>query len=254
MSSVSDRIASLRAQMSEVGADWFFCTSDDFHGSEYVADYYKVREHYTGFTGENAFLMLNKDVAKMWTDGRFFIQAERELAGSGVDLMRMAEKGVPTMGEFLKANFKEGETLTFDGRALSTSLGKELKKIVDKKNGKLLCNIDIAGDLWEDRPALPSTKIFILGDDVTGESVASKLSRIREKMKEEETTAHFLTSLDDIMWITNLRVILWHFLICISLLMMQLCSFRRARQRMKFVITLSHSASALRSMKTYSNS
>ena len=205
MSSVSERIASLRAKMAEVGADWFFCTSDDFHGSEYVADYYKVREHYTGFTGENAFLMLNKDVAKMWTDGRFFIQAERELAGSGVDLMRMAEKGVPTMGEFLKANFKEGETLTFDGRALSTSLGKELKKIVDKKNGKLLCNIDIAGDLWEDRPALPSSKIFILGDDVTGESVASKLSRIREKMKEEETTAHFLTSLDDIMWITNLR-------------------------------------------------
>ena len=75
MSSVADRISLLRAKMAEVGADWYFCTSDDFHGSEYVADYYKVREYYTGFTGENAFLLLNKDVAKMWTDGRFFIQA-----------------------------------------------------------------------------------------------------------------------------------------------------------------------------------
>ncbi|MBR6307755.1 MAG: aminopeptidase P family protein [Lachnospiraceae bacterium] len=205
MSLISERIAALRVKMAEVGADWFFCTSDDFHGSEYVADYYKVREHFDGFTGENAFLMVGRDAAKMWTDGRFFIQAERELEGSGIDLMRMAEKGVPTMGEFLKENFKDGETLTFDGRALSTSLGKELKKIVDKKNGKLLCNIDIAGDLWEDRPALPSSKIFILSEDVAGESVASKLSRIREKMKEEETSAHFLTSLDDIMWITNLR-------------------------------------------------
>ena len=205
MSSVKERIALLRAKMAETGADWYFCTSDDFHGSEYVADYYKVREYYTGFTGENAFLLLNKDVAKMWTDGRFFIQAEKELAGTGVDLMRMAEKGVPTIGEFLKANFKNGETLNFDGRALKTSVGKELSEIVVKKNGTVSSDTDIAGALWENRPALPSSKIYILSDDVTGESVSSKLKRIREKMEEYDTKAHFLTSLDDIMWITNLR-------------------------------------------------
>ena len=205
MSSVSERIALLRSKMAETGADWYFCTSDDFHGSEYVADYYKVREYYTGFTGENAFLLLNKDVAKMWTDGRFFIQAERELAGTGVDLMRMAEKGVPTIGEYLRENFKEGQTLNFDGRALKTALGKDLFKIVSKKNGHISCDTDIAGALWENRPALPSTKIFILNEDVVGESVDSKLKRIREKMEECETKAHFLTSLDDIMWITNMR-------------------------------------------------
>ena len=205
MSSVADRISLLRTKMAEVGADWYFCTSDDFHGSEYVADYYKVREYYTGFTGENAFLLLNKDVAKMWTDGRFFIQAERELAGSGVDLMRMAEKGVPTIGEFLRANFKAGETLNFDGRALKTALGQELSKIVEKIGGHISCDTDIAGDLWENRPALPSSKIFILSEEVTGEGVSSKLKRIREKMEEYGTKAHFLTSLDDIMWITNLR-------------------------------------------------
>ncbi|MBP5660480.1 MAG: aminopeptidase P family N-terminal domain-containing protein, partial [Lachnospiraceae bacterium] len=205
MSSVSERIALLRKKMAETGADWYFCTSDDFHGSEYVADYYKVREYYTGFTGENAFLLLNKDVAKMWTDGRFFIQAEKELAGTGVDLMRMAEKGVPTIGVFLKANFKDGETLNFDGRALKTSVGKELEGIVTKKNGHVLSDTDIAGDLWENRPALSSSKIFILSEEITGESVSSKLKRIREKMEEYDTKAHFLTSLDDIMWITNLR-------------------------------------------------
>ncbi|MBR4994319.1 MAG: aminopeptidase P family N-terminal domain-containing protein, partial [Lachnospiraceae bacterium] len=205
MSSVKDRIALLRVKMAETGSDWYFCTSDDFHGSEYVADYYKVREYFTGFTGENAFLLLNKDVAKMWTDGRFFIQAERELAGTGVELMRMAEKGVPTIGEFLKANFKDGETLNFDGRALKTSVGKELSEIVAGKNGHVSSDTDIAGDLWENRPALPSSKIFILSDDITGEGVSAKLSRIRNKMEEYGTKAHFLTSLDDIMWITNMR-------------------------------------------------
>ncbi len=205
MNIVAERLSKLREAMKREGADWFFCTSDDFHCSEYVADYYKVREYYTGFTGENAFLLMNDKEAKMWTDGRFFIQAERELAGSGVELMRMGDAGVPTIKEYIKANVKDKETLFFDGRAVSTSLGKDICRIIEKKNGKVVCDRDIAGDLWEDRPALPSSKVFILPEEVTGESVSSKLARIREKMEEYDAKSHFITSLDDIMWITNLR-------------------------------------------------
>ncbi len=191
--------------MKAAGADWYFMSSDDYHCSEYVADYFKVREHFTGFTGENAFLLVSDSEAKMWTDGRFFIQAERELAGSGVTLMRMGEAGVPTVTEFLKDNFKEGGKLFFDGKSVSASYGRKFEKIVTEKGGSLVFDRDLAGELWEDRPDLPSHKVMVLTDDITGEDTPHKLSRIREKMKEFGASAHFLSSLDDIMWVTNIR-------------------------------------------------
>ena len=154
--------------MKAAGADWYFMSSDDYHCSEYVADYFKVREHFTGFTGENAFLLVSDSEAKMWTDGRFFIQAERELAGSGVTLMRMGEAGVPTVTEFLKDNFKEGGKLFFDGKSVSASYGRKFEKIVAEKGGSLVFDRDLAGELWEDRPNLPSHKVMVLTDDITG--------------------------------------------------------------------------------------
>lgn len=202
---VSDRIAALRKAMKDNNADWYFMTSDDFHGSEYVADYFKIREHYTGFTGENAFLILNGYNAFMWADGRFFIQAENELKGSGVTLMKMGEPGVPTTLEFIKENVKAGESFFFDGRNVNTGLGKRIEEAVKTKGGSICMDKDIAGDLWKDRPDLPSSEVFILSDEVSGENTISKLSRIREKMKAEGAVHHFITSLDDIMWITNLR-------------------------------------------------
>ncbi|MCR5279606.1 MAG: aminopeptidase P family protein, partial [Lachnospiraceae bacterium] len=206
MSTVNaERISALRASMKKAGADWYFITSDDHHSSEYVADYFKVREYFDGFHGENAFLLVNAFEAKMWTDGRFFIQAEKELAGSGIELMRMGDEGVPTVQEYLKENMKEGQSLFFDGKSITCSYGSKLEKIVTDKKGTLSFDKDLAGELWTGRPALPSSKIFILKDEVSGENTVSKLKRIREKMKEYSAGAHFLSSLDDIMWITNLR-------------------------------------------------
>ncbi len=206
MSSIAaTHIKALRESMKASGADWYFITSDDHHSSEYVAEYFKVREYFDGFHGENAFLLVSQQEAKMWTDGRFFIQAERELAGSGVTLMRMGDEGVPTVQEYLKANMKEGESLFFDGKSINFSYGSKLEKIVKDKSGKLSFDKDLAGALWTDRPSLPSSKIFILTDDCTGENTVHKLARIRVKMAEAGAKAHFLSSLDDIMWITNLR-------------------------------------------------
>lgn len=205
MNIVADRLEMLRAKMKEISCDFFFCTSDDFHGSEYVADYFKVREHYTGFTGENAFLLVSAENAYMWTDGRFFIQAEKELSGTGVTLMKMGEPGVPSIGDFIKEQVGKGQSLFFDGRMVSNSLGKKIEKIVTDKGGTVVFDNDFAGELWNDRPLMPSSKLLILNKDITGESIEEKIKRIREKMNEYKADYHFISSLDDIAWITNMR-------------------------------------------------
>ncbi len=205
MNEIVTRLTSLRNTMKNNDYDWYFCTSDDFHGSEYVADYFKVREHYTGFTGENAFLIVGSEKAYMWTDGRFFIQAEIELKDTGVELMKMGEPGVPSYLAFIETNVKKGETILFDGRMVSFSLGKRIEEVVNRNGGSVAFENDIVGDLWQNRPLKPSNPITVLDDDITGESFSSKLSRIREKMSEFCASYHFLSSLDDIAWITNMR-------------------------------------------------
>lgn len=205
MNEIVTRLTALRQSMKENGYDWYFFTSDDFHGSEYVADYFKVREHYTGFTGENAFLIVGSENAYMWTDGRFFIQAEIELKDTGITLMKMGEPGVPSYLAFMEANVKKDESILFDGRMVSFALGKRIEEIVNKNGGKVFFENDIAGNLWNERPLKPSNPVTILADDITGESFSSKLSRIRDKMNEFNASYHFLSSLDDIAWITNMR-------------------------------------------------
>ena len=202
---IAQRLVELRDAMQKKNIDWYFCTSDDYHTSEYVADYFKIREHYTGFTGENAFLLLNSENAYMWADGRFFIQAEDELKGTGVTLMKMGEPGVPTVSEKIAESVKEGETLSFDGRMVSTALGKKIKDILTDNKAKMVYEDDFAGELWKDRPALPVSRLMILSDDITGESIDSKLKRIREKMEENKASYNFVACLDDIAWITNIR-------------------------------------------------
>lgn len=204
---VAQRISLLREAMKQSGFDWYFCTSDDFHASEYVADYFKVREFFTGFTGENAFLLLNMTEAYMWTDGRFFLQADSELSETGVSLMKMGEEGVPTVTEFLESNLKENETLIFDGRMVSTSWGKKLDALAASKKASIVSDVDITTDIWTDRPDLPSNPVTVYSDEsqVMGESVNSKLDRIREELKKQNADMTFIGSLDDIAWITNMR-------------------------------------------------
>ena len=205
MNIIASRISDLRKEMKALNVQWYFATSDDFHGSEYVADYFKVREHYTGFTGENAFLIVNDEAAYMWTDGRFFIQADIELKDTGVTLMKMGEPGVPSIKSFVKDRVAPGEKLLFDGRMVTTSLGKSLEQIVKANDAELVIDNDIAGKLWTDRPNMPVSNLKIFDESVVGESVETKLTKIRNKMDENDCAYHFLGSLDDIAWITNVR-------------------------------------------------
>ena len=202
---IKERLSNLRAAMAKQGIDYYLIPSSDFHNSEYSADFFKVREYFCGFDGSNGTLIVSSKEAGMWTDGRYFIQADNQMKGTGVVLFKMQEPGVPTIQEYLKENMKEGETLGFDGRVVSTSFGEELEKKLSKNKINFRIDKDLAEDIWTDRPALPCHDMYVLSDELCGRSFEEKLCDVRHKMKEYGTSWYILSKLDDIMWLTNLR-------------------------------------------------
>lgn len=202
---VKDKIKLLQAKMKEEKIDYYLIPTADYHNSEYVSDFFKVREYFSGFTGSNGTLVISQAEAGLWTDGRYFIQAEKELAGSGIKLFRMQEEGVPTIKEYLEQNMREGETLGFDGRVIAASYGKELEKTLLPKKIAFRYEKDIAGGLWEDRPAMPGAPVSVLPDTLCGKNMEEKISQIREKMQDLQCDAHLLAKLDDLMWLLNIR-------------------------------------------------
>ena len=131
---IKDRLKRLRKELEKEHIDYYLIPTSDFHNSEYVSDHFKVREYFSGFTGSNGTLLVDKTNAGLWTDGRYFVQAAMELEGSGIELFRMQEKGVPTIKEYLKQNMKDGETLGFDGRVVTASYVLDLKSALKDKN------------------------------------------------------------------------------------------------------------------------
>ncbi|WP_022765921.1 aminopeptidase P family protein [Butyrivibrio sp. XPD2006] len=202
---IKDRLLRLRKKMAEEGIDYYMMPTSDFHNSEYSADFFKVREYFCGFDGSNGTLVVSADEAGMWTDGRYFIQAENQMKGTGVILFRMLEPGVPTITQYLCKNMKEGQVLGFDGRVVSTSIGENLEKKLAEKKVTLKFDKDLAEEVWTERPALPCHDMYVLSDELCGMSFKEKLSVVREKMAEIGCEFYLLSKLDDIMWLTNLR-------------------------------------------------
>jgi Xaa-Pro aminopeptidase len=211
---IMDRLAKLRAVMAEKSIDYYMIPTADFHNSEYVSDYFKVREYFSNFTGSNGTLLVWKDGAGLWTDGRYFIQAEKELEGTEIVLYRMQDEGVPTIEEFLKESISShtGDTFTigFDGRVLSAKDGLKYEKVLNIKeqadsNISFKYDEDLASYIWNDRPDFPAGEVYGIPDNISGMSVADKLSKVREKLKEEGADSFLLTKLDDIMWLYNIR-------------------------------------------------
>ncbi len=199
------RLEALRNVMKASGVDFYMVPTADFHNSEYVNEYFKVREYFCGFTGSNGTLVVWQEGAGLWTDGRYFIQAEKELAGTGVTLFKMGEEGVPTILELLEDKMENGQTLGFDGRVVNASAGALYEKTLTDKGVKIAYEEDLAEKVWADRPALPCGKTFVISDELSGKSVAEKLSDVRKKMAEENTDSLLLTKLDDLMWLFNIR-------------------------------------------------
>ena len=202
---VKERITALRERMKEKKIDAYLVPTDDFHASEYVGEYFKCRKYITGFTGSAGTAVIMQDMAGLWTDGRYFIQAAAQLEGTGVDLFKMGETGVPTIHQFLEEKLGEGMCLGFDGRTISAKEAAELSEALGKKGASLSVDYDLVGEVWEDRPALSCEPVMELDVKWAGESRADKCAKIRKAMEEKGADAFVLTSLDDIAWLLNIR-------------------------------------------------
>ena len=202
---IQERITALRQLMNEKNIDVYIVPSSDNHQSEYVGDYFKCREFITGFTGSAGTAVITQTEAGLWTDGRYFIQAETELAGSGITLYKAGIPGVPKVDEYLDTVLTEHACLGFDGRVVSMSKGKEYAEKFAYKNIRIEDKYDLIDAIWENRPSMPENPVFMLGEHYTGESTASKIERVREEMRKANATAHLLITLDDIAWLLNFR-------------------------------------------------
>ena len=198
-------LIALRRAMEQAGVDVYVIPTDDFHGSEYVGDYFRCRAHVSGFTGSAGTLVVAKDWAGLWTDGRYFLQGAQQLSGSGIDLCKMGEPGVPTVLGWLKDNLKEGMTLGFDGRSMTAGTGLSMAEIAENAGAKLRFDLDLVGEIWEDRPPMSQKPAWELGMEYAGESRKDKLSALRENVAELGADTFVLTSLDDLCWLLNIR-------------------------------------------------
>lgn len=202
---IKERLKELRSRMKENHIDFYMIPTADYHHSEYVGDYFKAREYFSGFTGSAGTLIVSENEAGLWTDGRYFIQAEREIEGTGITLFRMQEEGVPTTVEYLQEKMGESQVLGFDGKVITAAYGEKLEKELSEKQIKFCYEIDLAELVWKDRPALPCSKVMVLDEKICGRTMAEKLQLIREQMRKKKCSAHLLCKLDDLMWIFNIR-------------------------------------------------
>ena len=202
---VPERLAALRKLMREKNIDVYVVPTADFHQSEYVGEHFKARKFITNFSGSAGTAVITLNDAKLWTDGRYFIQAAKQLEGTTVTLMKMFEPGVPSVNEYLEEILQAGQTLSFDGRVVSVGEGDEFAVIAKKKGAKVDYQEDLIDDIWTDRPPLSEEPAFFLEEKYTGESTASKLARIRKEMEEAGCDAHIVSTLDDTCWTLNIR-------------------------------------------------
>lgn len=202
---IKQRIEKLRKIMKEKGIYSYLIPSSDYHQSEYVGEYFKSREFISGFTGSAGTAVITLDEAGLWTDGRYFIQAEDELKNSDIELFKMGEENVPTVEEYLIEKLPQNSKLGFDGKVICAKEGKTLDDKLSFKNISIEYNYDLINDIWEDRCSLPNKKAFLLGTEYTGASFSEKLARVRDAMKEKKATSHIITTLDDIAWLFNIR-------------------------------------------------
>ena len=184
--------------MREHNIDAYLIQTNDFHGSEYMNDYFKCREFMSGFTGSAGTMIVTMSEACLWTDGRYFLQAASQLGGSEITLMKSGEPGVPTITEYLQQTLTADQTLGFDGRV--TSISPEIENIC-----RISSQFDLVGEIWPDRPVIRPSHIYSLDNSVTGKSAESKLDTLRAYMEKKGVDYHLTTNLEEIAWLYNLR-------------------------------------------------
>jgi len=202
---MNERLEQLRRLMEERHMDAYLVPTSDFHESEYVGDYFKCRKFLTGFTGSAGTAVVTQKEAGLWTDGRYFVQAARQLEGSGFKLQKMEEEGVPTVEEYLADVMPKGGILGFDGRVVNSRLGEAIEEALEEKHVAFSFDEDLVGEIWTDRPEMSAQPVWILEEKYAGKPAAEKIAGLRKEMKEVRATVHVLTTLDDIAWLLNIR-------------------------------------------------
>ena len=205
MNTVPERLAALRAAMQANGVDVYLIPVGDPHSSEFLPDHYTSQTYFSGFHGEISSFVVTMTESAVWADGRYFVQAEKEIAGTEIQLMRMGEPGVPTAEEYCGKVLPEGGTLGLCGLTANCALVNNLKKELEPKHGSIK-TLFLEDELWvEGRPARPATPAWILPKEYAGFSPAEKLEQLRGKLKEQGCTAQLVGKLDNLAWLLNLR-------------------------------------------------
>lgn len=202
---VNRKIELLRNEMRKRGLDAYVIPSNDPHQSEYVCDYFKSREFISGFTGSAGAVVITMDKNGLWTDGRYYIQAEKQLEGSSIDLFKMREPDVPTINEWLFDNLQSGNVVGFDSKVFSQHQVNVMKRMFSEKNIDINGKYDLIDLIWENRPDLSKEKAMILDVKYAGKSALEKLNEVRKEMNKKDASYYILSSLDDIAWTFNIR-------------------------------------------------
>lgn len=202
---ITERLYALREQMRRRKLAAYIVPTEDFHSSEYVGDYFKAREYLSGFTGSAGTLLVEPERAALWTDGRYFLQAQEQLAGSRITLMKSGQPGVPTLADYLGERLSEGDAVGFDGRCVTGAFVEKLKEKTADKQIAFYGDEDLAGLVWQERPSLSAEPVWELSADYAGLSREEKFAKVREKMDKAQADAFLTTDLSEIAWLLNLR-------------------------------------------------
>ncbi|MEN8139487.1 MAG: aminopeptidase P family protein [Bacteroidota bacterium] len=199
------KLSALRKLMKKSNIQAYIIPSTDPHMSEYVADFWESRKWISGFTGSAGLVVVTMTESGLWTDGRYFLQAEQQLEGSEMKLFKQGMPDVPEFDEWLTKTLSKGEVVGVDSRVFAVSAYAKLRNTLKKVGLKLDGNNDFIKTIWEDRPEMPAEKAYILDEKYAGKSISDKISEIRKKYTELEADSHLVATLDDIAWIFNLR-------------------------------------------------
>ena len=201
----NEKLAALRRAMREAQIDAYIIPSTDPHQSEYPAARWAAREWASGFTGSAGTLVVTLQEAKLWTDSRYFLQANTQLAGTGIDLMKSRQPDSVTIEDWLGATLMDGQTVGTDGRVTSLKASRAMRRKLEKQDLKLVLDEDLIRRVWKDRPAVPSRPVFEHSPDYTGESWQDRLLRLQEWMRERNLDYFVVSALDEVAWLLNLR-------------------------------------------------
>jgi len=200
-----ERLTALRKLMNKHHFDAYIIPVTDTHLGEYVPAHWRCIAWFSGFTGSAGTIVITRDFAGLWTDSRYFLQAEEQLKNTGIELVRLKIPHSPEYIDWLKEKLKDGSTIGFDSKVVSIGLTGKLEKFLEDKNIQINTSKDLVGEIWQNRPPLPDSRIFDFDVKFSGVSREKKLENVKQLMKEEGVDYHLLTALDDIAWIFNIR-------------------------------------------------